>query len=78
MDMNDRALRSIVNSLGGVANGFPREDGFDITVASEVMAILCLAIDLKDLERRLGNIVVGYTPRPQAGAAPATSRATAP
>jgi formate--tetrahydrofolate ligase len=61
MDMNDRALRSIVNSLGGVANGFPREDGFDITVASEVMAILCLALDLKDLERRLGNIVVGYT-----------------
>ncbi|RPI33269.1 MAG: formate--tetrahydrofolate ligase, partial [Hyphomicrobiaceae bacterium] len=61
MDMNDRALRSIVNSLGGVANGFPREDGFDITVASEVMAILCLAMDLQDLERRLGNIVVGYT-----------------
>jgi formate--tetrahydrofolate ligase len=61
MDMNDRALRSIVNSLGGVANGFPREDGFDITVASEVMAILCLALDLQDLERRLGNIVVGYT-----------------
>jgi formate--tetrahydrofolate ligase len=61
MDMNDRALRSIVNSLGGTANGFPREDGFDITVASEVMAILCLAMDLKDLERRLGNIVVGYT-----------------
>jgi formate--tetrahydrofolate ligase len=59
--MNDRALRSIVNSLGGTANGFPREDGFDITVASEVMAILCLAMDLKDLERRLGNIVVGYT-----------------
>jgi formate--tetrahydrofolate ligase len=61
LDMNDRALRSIVNSLGGVSNGFPREDGFDITVASEVMAILCLATDLKDLERRLGNIVVGYT-----------------
>ena len=61
MDMNDRALRSIVNSLGGTANGFPREDGFDITVASEVMAILCLAMNLKDLERRLGNIVVGYT-----------------
>ncbi|MEO1206551.1 MAG: formate--tetrahydrofolate ligase [Pseudomonadota bacterium] len=61
MDMNDRALRSIVNSLGGVANGFPREDGFDITVASEVMAILCLARDLEDLQRRLGNIVVGYT-----------------
>jgi formate--tetrahydrofolate ligase len=61
MDMNDRALRSIVNSLGGVANGFPREDGFDITVASEVMAIFCLATDLADLERRIGNIVVGYT-----------------
>src|SRR5215510_3456078 len=61
LDMNDRALRSIVNSLGGTANGFPREDGFDITVASEVMAILCLATDLKDLERRLGNIVIGYT-----------------
>src|SRR5438477_173131 len=61
MDMNDRALRSIVNSLGGTPNGFPREDGFDITVASEVMAILCLAMDLKDLERRLGDIVVGYT-----------------
>src|SRR5438105_14674171 len=61
LDMNDRALREIVNSLGGVSNGFPREDGFDITVASDVMAILCLAMDLKDLERRLGNIVVGYT-----------------
>jgi formate--tetrahydrofolate ligase len=61
LDMNDRALRSIVNSMGGVSNGFPREDGFDITVASEVMAILCLALDLKDLERRLGNIVIGYT-----------------
>jgi formate--tetrahydrofolate ligase len=58
VDMNDRALRSIVNSLGGAANGYPREDGFDITVASEVMAILCLAEDLKDLERRFGNIVV--------------------
>ena len=61
LDMNDRALRSIVNSLGGVSNGFPREDGFDITVASEVMAILCLAKDLKDLETRLGNIIVAYT-----------------
>ena len=78
LDMNDRALREIVNSLGGVANGFPREDGFDITVASEVMAILCLAMDLKDLERRLGNIVVGYTPRQEAGQRRATSRATAP
>ena len=61
LDMNDRALRSIVNSLGGVANGFPREDGFDITVASEVMAIFCLARDLEDLKKRLSNIVVGYT-----------------
>lgn len=61
IDMNDRALRSIVASLGGVANGFPREAGFDITVASEIMAILCLAMDLEDLQRRLGNIVVGYT-----------------
>ena len=61
LDMNDRALRQIVNSLGGVANGFTREDGFDITVASEVMAIFCLATDLEDLERRLGNIVVGQT-----------------
>src|SRR5690242_9279704 len=61
LDMNDRALRSIVNSLGGVANGFPREDGFDITVASEVMAIFCLATDLPDLRRRLANIIVGQT-----------------
>ncbi len=60
MDMNDRALRQIVCNLGGVANGFPREAGFDITVASEVMAILCLATDLKDLERRLGDIIVAY------------------
>jgi len=61
MDMNDRALRNIVSSLGGVANGFPREDGFDITVASEVMAIFCLATDLKDLTKRLGNVIVGYS-----------------
>jgi len=61
MDMNDRALRQIVNSLGGVANGFPREDGFDITVASEVMAIFCLASDLEDLKKRLGNVIVAYT-----------------
>jgi formate--tetrahydrofolate ligase len=61
IDMNDRALRSIVSSLGGVANGFPREDGFDITVASEVMAIFCLARDIADLRQRLSNIVVGYT-----------------
>ena len=60
MDMNDRALRQIVCNLGGVANGFPRETGFDITVASEVMAILCLARDLKDLEKRLGDIIVAY------------------
>ncbi len=60
MDMNDRALRENVISLGGVANGFPRESGFDITVASEVMAILCLANDLKDLEKRLGDIIIGY------------------
>ncbi|OOG67867.1 formate--tetrahydrofolate ligase [Sinorhizobium sp. A49] len=60
MDMNDRALRNIVGSLGGVANGYPRETGFDITVASEVMAILCLSTDLKDLEKRLGNIIIGY------------------
>lgn len=60
MDMNDRALREIIVSLGGVANGFPREAGFDITVASEVMAILCLASDLKDLEKRLGDIIVAY------------------
>ena len=61
LDMNDRSLRSIVSSLGGVANGFPREDGFDITVASEVMAIFCLAGDLDDLKKRLGNIIIGYT-----------------
>jgi formate--tetrahydrofolate ligase len=61
MDMNDRALREIVCSLGGVANGFPREAGFDITVASEVMAIFCLAKDLDDLKARLGNIIVAYT-----------------
>jgi formate--tetrahydrofolate ligase len=61
MDMNDRALRSIVSSLGGVANGFPREDGFDITVASEIMAIFCLAKDLDDLKARMANIVVAYT-----------------
>src|SRR5689334_6624736 len=61
MDMNDRALRELVSSLGGVANGFPREDGFDITVASEVMAIFCLAKNLDDLKTRLGNIIVAYT-----------------
>ncbi len=61
MDMNDRALRDMATSLGGVSNGFPRQTGFDITVASEVMAILCLARDLADLEKRLGDIVVAYT-----------------
>ena len=61
LDMNDRALRSITIALGGPANGYPREDGFDIVVASEVMAIFCLATSLKDLKERLGNIVCGYT-----------------
>jgi formate--tetrahydrofolate ligase len=61
IDMNERSLRSIVSSLGGVGNGFPREDGFDITVASEVMAIFCLAKNLEDLKNRLGNVIVGYT-----------------
>jgi formate--tetrahydrofolate ligase len=61
IDMNDRALRSVISSLGGVANGFPREDGFDITAASQVMATFCLATDVQDLQRRLGNIVVGQT-----------------
>jgi formate--tetrahydrofolate ligase len=61
LDMNDRALRSVVSSLGGVANGFPREDGFDITVASEVMAVFCLARDLPDLQARLGRMIVGQT-----------------
>jgi formate--tetrahydrofolate ligase len=61
LDMNDRALRQIIVNLGGVANGFPREDGFDIVVASEVMAIFCLARDMADLERRLGQIVIGHT-----------------
>jgi formate--tetrahydrofolate ligase len=61
LDMNDRALRQITSSLGGIANGFPREDGFDITVASEVMAIFCLATDLNDLKKRLGNIIVAQT-----------------
>ena len=61
LDMNDRALRNTVVALGGTANGFPREDGFDIVVASEVMAIFCLASSLPDLQQRLGNIVIGYT-----------------
>ena len=61
MDMNDRSLRSININLGGVANGYPREDGFDITVASEIMAIFCLSNDLEDLEKRIGNITIAYT-----------------
>jgi formate--tetrahydrofolate ligase len=61
MDMNDRSLRSININLGGIANGFPREDGFDITVASEIMAIFCLSNDLEDLEKRIGNITIAYT-----------------
>ena len=61
VDLNDRALRETVANLGGVSSGFPRLDGFNITVASEVMAIFCLASDLKDLERRLGNITIAYT-----------------
>ena len=61
MDMNDRSLRSIVIDLGGVANGYPRQDGFDITVASEIMAIFCLAKNLNDLEERIGNITIAYT-----------------
>ena len=61
MDLNDRALRSITCALGGVANGFPREAGFDITAASEVMAVLCLSVSLEELERRLGNMVIGQT-----------------
>ena len=61
VDMNDRQLRNIVDGLGGKANGTPREDGFDITVASEIMAVLCLATDLKDLKERLARIIVGYT-----------------
>ncbi|HRK23805.1 MAG TPA: formate--tetrahydrofolate ligase [Beijerinckiaceae bacterium] len=61
IDMNDRSLRAIVSSLGGAANGYPREDGFDITVASEVMAVFCLARDLEDLEQRLGAMIVGYS-----------------
>src|SRR5450631_2276203 len=61
MDMNDRALRDITVGLGGPGNGYPRQDGFDIVVASEVMAIFCLSTSLKDLKERLGNIVIGYT-----------------
>ena len=74
MDMNDRALRDIVVNLGGVANGFPRQTGFDITVASEVMAILCLSNDLEDLQKRLGDIVVAYTGATRPRSIAATSR----
>ena len=69
VDMNDRALRDIVISLGGPGNGYPRQDGFDIVVASEIMAIFCLATSLKDLKTRLGNIVVGYTREQKPGRA---------
>ncbi len=61
MDMNDRALRNVIVGLGGRINGVPREDGFNITVASEIMAILCLALDITDLKNRLGRIIIGYT-----------------
>ncbi|PID64198.1 MAG: formate--tetrahydrofolate ligase, partial [Gammaproteobacteria bacterium] len=61
VDMNDRALRNIVASMGGLGNGYPRETGFDITVASEIMAIFCLAKDFDDLQARLGNIIIGYS-----------------
>ena len=74
IDMNDRALRAIVCSLGGVANGFPREDGFDITVASEVMAIFCLASDLDDLKKRLSATSSSPIPAIASRCAPATSR----
>lgn len=63
VDMNDRALRHVVVGMGGKVNGIPREDGFMITVASEVMAILCLANDLEDLKKRLGEIIIGYKPQ---------------
>ena len=59
--MNDRQLRTVVDGMGGKAHGVPREDGFDITVASEIMAVLCLSADLKDLKERLARMVVGYT-----------------
>ena len=68
VDLNDRTLRQVNIGLGGPGNGVPREGGFDITVASEVMAIFCLAEDLHDLQRRLGNIIVGYTRKREPGA----------
>ena len=61
VDMNDRQLRNVVDGLGGKTNGMPREDGYDITVASEIMAVLCLASDINDLKERLGRIIIGYT-----------------
>ena len=61
VDMNDRQLRNVVDGLGGRTNGMPREDGYDITVASEIMAVLCLASDIKDLKERLSKIIIGYT-----------------
>ena len=61
MDMNDRQLRFVVDGLGGKTNGMPREDGYDITVASEIMAVLCLANDITDLKKRLARIIIGYT-----------------
>ena len=73
MDMNDRQLRFIVDGLGGKANGSPREDGFDITAASEIMAILCLSSDIDDLKARLGRIIVGYTHGKQSGEQPVTA-----
>ena len=59
--MNDRSLRDITSSLGGIGNGIPRQSGYDITVASEIMAVFCLASDIDDLQERIGNIVIGYT-----------------
>ena len=75
LDVNDRALRQTVAGLGGAANGYPREDGFDIVVASEVMAIFCLATDLADLRERLGNIVAGYTSGVETDSRPRSARA---
>ncbi|MCL2185716.1 MAG: formate--tetrahydrofolate ligase [Treponema sp.] len=73
MDMNDRQLRFVTNGLGGKTNGYPREDGFDITAASEIMAILCLASDIDDLKKRLGKIIIGYTHGKQSDEKPVTA-----
>jgi len=73
MDMNDRQLRFVINGLGGRTNGFPREDGFDITVSSEIMAILCLSVSIDDLKERLGRIIVGYTYGKQTEEQPVTA-----